>query len=265
MLPIALWSIWLHRRQLNAPHVLLPLLGSIGSVLLFLIYGEPRILPALPILLPLTLLAASGAGRMRRGAANALDWFGMMAFTIAGALVWLGAVALVFDTPPKVHRNFMRLTPDFVAHMSWSWLLALLISALWIVIIFRSRRSPWRATTHWACGVMLLWGLCATLLMPWIDYGKNYTSVANKVAAAVGHLDDSKQCIAGHNVGDAQRATLHYYADLKLQRSTTTKRCGWLLVQGKPRVLPTPGEGWNKVWEGARPGDKAERYYLFKR
>ncbi len=39
--------------------------------------------------------------------------------------------------------------------------------------------------------------------------------------------------------------------------------CRWLLVQGTRKE--TAPEGWHKVWEGHRPGDKTERLWLYRR
>jgi hypothetical protein len=39
-----------------------------------------------------------------------------------------------------------------------------------------------------------------------------------------------------------------------------------MLVQGTPETeLFQPGERWKKIWEGGRPGDKNERYRLYRR
>lgn len=263
VLPIALWSLWLQRRQFVQPHIVLPLIGCVSSLLFFLIYGEPRSLLALPMLVPLTLLAASGAGRLRRGAANAFDWFGMMTFSIVGGLIWLGGVAMVFGVPAQIQRNFTKLAPGFEAEFSLgAWAFAGLLSCLWLLLLLTARRSPWRAATHWAGGVLLMWGLVASLWMPWIDYGKSYASVD---LALHRHLPKEYNCMAGHGVGDAQRAALDYHVGIRLRYGKAAERCDWLLVQGSVGNTPTPGDTWEKVWQGGRPGDRNERYYLFKR
>ena len=262
-LPVSLWAIWLHRRQ---PHqITLPLLASLGALVWFFLYSEARNLPALPLLLPLALLAATGAARLRRGAANALDWFGMMTFTLIGVLLWLAEAALMTGTPPKLYKNITRLIPGFEPEWTvLAWLFAAVVSALWLLIIFTTRRSPWRGTTHWACGMVLIWCLFAALWIPQVDYGKSYAPMSRHIAAKL-QQDGKPNCVAGLGLGNAQRAALHYQAGLITKRGNSGKQCDWLLVQGQPRRQPAVDSSWTKVWEGARPSDREERYYLFKR
>ena len=259
-LPIALWSVWLYRRQPGL--VALPLLGSIGALAWFLLCSEARNLPALPLLLPLTLLAAAGAGRLRRGAANAIDWFGMMTFSLLGLFLWLAEAALLTGTPPKLHKNITRLIPGYDNDIGiLAWIFAAVISLLWLLIIFSSRRSPWRGITHWACGMVLIWCLFAALWIPPVDYGKSYAPMSRQIAAKI----DDKSCVASQRLGEAQRAALHYHAGLITRRGPSASACNWLLVQGQPRRIPKVDGNWTKVWEGARPSDREERYYLFHR
>jgi hypothetical protein len=74
-------------------------------------------------------------------------------------------------------------------------------------------------------------------------------------------------CIASRDLGEAQRAMLHYFGDIRTHREETSdseRRCDLLLVQGHPQAEVAP-RGWSKIWEGGRPGDKDERYRLYRR
>jgi len=62
---------------------------------LLLFLSDPREVYALPLLLPLALLAGAGVPSLRRGAANALAWFGAMSAGLLGALMWLGWFAMM--------------------------------------------------------------------------------------------------------------------------------------------------------------------------
>lgn len=262
-LPIAFWALWLHRRQPGL--IALPLAGSIGAVIWFLLCSEARNLPALPLLVPLTLLAASGASRLRRGAANALDWFGMMTFSLLGLFLWLGQAALQTGTPPKLHKNITRLIPGYDNDVSvLAWIFAALISIVWLLIIVMGRRTPWRSTRNWACGMVLIWCLSAALWIPAVDYGKRYSDMNRQIAAKVGTLAKG-QCVANIGLEDAQRAALHYHTGIITRSGDAASRCDWLLVQGQPRRAPQVDKGWTKVWDGARPSDREDRYYLYKR
>jgi 4-amino-4-deoxy-L-arabinose transferase-like glycosyltransferase len=261
-LPLALWPLWLHRRQLG--QIALPLLGSLGALVWYLLCSEARNLPALPVLLPLVLLAATGAGRLRRGAANALDWFGMMTFTLFGVLIWVAEAALLTGSPPKLHKNITRLIPGYESDISLvAWVFAAAISVLWLVIIFSSRRSPWRGTTNWACGMVLIWCVFAALWVSPVDYGKSYAAMSKQIATTLGTGEN--RCVSSQGLGNAQRAALHYHAGLITQRGRAGKQCDWLLVQGHPKRAPKVDAEWTRVWEGARPSDRDDRYYLYRR
>jgi hypothetical protein len=259
-----LWPLWFFRRQYS--QIALPLMGTLGGLVWYLLCSDPRNLPALPLLLPLTLLAAASAGRLRRGAANALDWFGMMTFTLIGIFLWLAEAALQTGTPPKLSKNITRLIPGYDSDLGIAaWVFAGVISLLWLLIIFNSRRSPWRSTTNWACGMVLIWCLFAALWIPPVDYGKSYAPMSKQIAAKIDTKSDGSSCVASQGLGDAQRAALHYHAGLITKRGASGKQCDWLLVQGQPKRKPQVGANWLKVWDGARPSDREERYYLFQR
>jgi 4-amino-4-deoxy-L-arabinose transferase-like glycosyltransferase len=163
---------------------------------------------------PLTLLAASGASRLRRGAANAFDWFGMMTFTLVAALIWLGGIAMLTGEPARVAKNFSKPAPGFVAEASPipAILLAIAASVGWIAVMLRTPRSPWRAAARWSVGLTTIWLLLMTLWLPWIDYGKTYRGVSADFRRALG---PHPGCIARRGLGLAQRASLDYFNGIR--------------------------------------------------
>jgi len=263
-LPLALWSIWLHRARLQLPGLWLPIVGCATTLLVLLLFYEPRPIPALPLLVPLILLGAAGVGRLRRGATNALDWFAMMTFTLVAALVWLGGCAINLGLPLRIANNFSRLQPGFTAYAGFvPWIIAGAISLCWFWLIISSSRSPWRGITHWAAGITLMWTLVIALWLPWVDYGKSYRSVAVALKQA---LPAKHQCILERRVGAAQRASLNYFAGIKTVHAEArgAAACDLLLEQGSEKGGPAPA-GWQKIWEGNRPGDRGERLRLYRR
>ncbi|MGH8756977.1 MAG: hypothetical protein ACRET9_02145, partial [Burkholderiales bacterium] len=56
-------------------------------------------------------------------------------------------------------------------------------------------------------------------------------------------------------------------AGIITQRSdiSGTVDCNLLLIQRKTQDHPSIGVDWEKIWEGSRPGDRNERYYLYQR
>ena len=265
-LPLSLWTLWRERHRLNEPRILIPLASFLVLLVVQTVFYEPRSLNALPLLPPLVLLAVPAAATLRRGAANAFDWFGMMTFSLVAGLIWLGWIAMVAGVPAQIAHNFVKLEPGFVAQFSASaFIAALMLSLAWLWLILRSPRSPVRGTVHWAAGMALTWGLLMALWLPWIDYGKSYRAVAASLKAAV---PADAGCIAGHDLGEAQRASFHYFAGITTIRDGTEAAapCRLFLAQGTTRIedLP-PGAGWRKIWEDRRQGDRAERFRLYHR
>lgn len=261
LLPLALWTLWLERRRLLRAETLLPLTAT-GIALLTFLIGPSKPTALLPALVPLALLAAIGAGRLRRGAANAFDWFGMMTFSLITALIWLGGIAMLTGEPARVAKNFSKPAPGFVAEVSIiATVLAIAITVGWIAVMLRTPRSPWRAAARWSVGLTTVWTLLSMLWLPWIDYGKSYRSTSADFLHALGN---SQGCIARRNLGLAQRASLDYFDGIRTTTGTAAKECRYMITQATAsteKALP----GWKLVLQTSRPGDKTERLRLYRR
>lgn len=256
ILPYGLWAAWTERRQWwRARHTAVPCFGTLLALAWFFTH-EARPLSALPLLVPLTLLATAGAHKLRRGAANAFDWFGTMTFTLIIGLIWLGGIAMWTGWPGQIARNFAKLEPGFEARFSIAaFSLALALTAGWMLALAKMPRSPWRGVILWTAGMVAMWGILVALWFPWIDYGKSYRPVAESLRRA---LPDDYGCIERRNLGLAQRAVLDYHAGLRTQAESPRTDCRWLLSAGSAPA------GWRKVWEGHRPGDRNERLRLYR-
>ena len=261
VLPLALWSLWLERKHLLKPQTAMLLAATLAALFMFFA-DTPKATALMPALVPLTLLAASGAGRLRRGAASAFDWFGMMTFTLVSALIWLGGVAMLTGEPARVAKNFSKPTPGFVAEISTiAIVLAIAATVGWIAIMLRTPRSPWRAAARWSVGLTTIWLLLIALWLPWIDYGKSYRLVSAEFRQALG---PHPGCIARRSLGLAQRASFDYFNGIRTVSSGHSRDCRYLIAQATPRTaheIP----GWTLVRETSRPGDKSERLRLYRR
>lgn len=263
--PLALWTLWARRATLLSPELFFPLAAF---VLLFagVAYLGPRqdinLLAALP---PLVVFAAHGLPALRRGAAAAFDWFGVMTFAFfSGLIIWVGYIAMMTGWPPKIANNFAKLAPGFVPQFAWlPFLTAVALTVFWLLLVLRLPPAPSRSATRWAAGVVLLWGTFATLWMPWADHLKTYRGVALQLKMK---LPPGRHCVAGRNLGVPQRAALSYHAGVQVQPPDAEPRCRYLLVQGSPKhERDSPGRGWTKLAEFGRAGDKSERYRLYRK
>jgi 4-amino-4-deoxy-L-arabinose transferase-like glycosyltransferase len=265
--PLALWSAWNLRREIRSHRIFVPLAAAVLALPAIAWLGPQQDINAIALLAPLALLGAHGVARLRRGATNALDWFGVMTFGFFTALVWVAYIAMYSGVPPKIANNFFRTAPGFTAHFELlPFVVALALTLAWLYLAFFTAPSPTRGVTRWATGVALLWGTFAMLLMPWADHIRSYRGVALQLKASI---PAGAACIAQSELATPQRAALSYHAGirtepLRARRVSELPKCRYLIVQGSPKEERSPGPGWRKIAEASRPADRGERYRLYR-
>jgi 4-amino-4-deoxy-L-arabinose transferase-like glycosyltransferase len=264
--PIAAWALWSLRRRLAEPRLFVPFAASAMMFAGIAYWGPPQDVNLILLLPPLALLAAQGALVLRRGAAGALDWFGVLVFGIFTFLLWLGYFTLLTGIPQRLADNFFfRTAPGFALEFKLlPFLVALGLLAGWLYVIFFSIRSPVRSVARWAAGIVLLWGSFAMLWMPWADYQKSYRSVALQLRSKI---PVEASCVAQRSLGISQAAALDYHGGIRPQPFDAVKpaACPLLIVQGSSKnEFDGPGAGWVKLADVGRPGDRSERYRLYR-
>lgn len=263
--PLAFWAVWWLRRRWHEPRYFVPGISSLLMVFFIAYWGPAQDVNLVPLLAPLSLLAVQGTLVLRRGAAGALDWFGVLFFGFFGAVVWFGYLVLLTGVPPRIAGNFSRMAPGFVPEVKvFALAVAVLFAAGWVYLVFFTARSPMRSILRWAAGMVLLWGTGAMLLMPWADYQRSYRNVALQLRSKI---PVGSGCIAQKSLGTSQAAVLDYYAGIRTQPFDLLRpnACPLLLVQGSPQhEYDGPGPGWSKLADVGRPGDRSERYRLYR-
>jgi len=262
--PLAIWAVWEARKKIPQAMEFQLLLVSFGVMLIALSFA-PRIndLCALPMLLPLSLLATAALFTLRRGAANALDWFGIMTFALIAILLWWGWTGLLVDSPAYITRLLKDYRPGFVPilQVNQFWI-AVFVTVLWMVLVWRVGRSIRRSIINWAAGVTLLWILAVTLWMPWLDNTKSYRPMANDFVKS---LPANFNCVSSPGLGEAQRAMLEYFAGITV-RVHPRPECDLMLVSGTGMTPHSEDPAvWKELWEGGRHGDKGEHYWLYQK
>ena len=265
--PIALWTLWRARSTGFArPEVLLPLAGFAITFAVICAAREARELYALPLLIPLALLATPAVDSLRRGAANAWYWFSVTGFTFFVIVAWFYWSGLELGLPARLHAHLHRLHPGHEPGFRLlPFTLAALYTAGWLALLAKVPRGPDRPVLIWAGGVTTIWALLAILFVSWVDTGKSYRSTVASLQQA---LPRQYQCISSRDLGEGQRAMLHYFGGIITHREEAPERrrkCDLMLVQGHPRHETPPQGAWRKIWEGGRPADKDERYRLYRR
>jgi 4-amino-4-deoxy-L-arabinose transferase-like glycosyltransferase len=270
--PFALWAIYAWRRQHHLLHIVVPLSFVGALTLLILCDPAPENGDLLKLLAPLSIMAAFGLPAMKRGAINAIDWFSVMVLTMIAIAVWVFWIGTMTGWPAQFARNAARLLPDFHPQFGpIAFLVAASATIGWFFLVhWRISRHPsvlWRAVVLSSGGLILFWVLLMTLMLPSLNYGKSYRSVAQQIAA---HLPAGGGCIAT-NVQPAQRASLAYFGGLEfagLQHS----QCQLLLLQDSVHKTDDGeiqqafrGKQWAPLWEGRRAIDRDERFRLYRR
>lgn len=265
VLPLALWSLWHHRRGWLSSELRLPLLVFLVLLGMLSLDDKNRDVLAIPLLIPLALIAAAGIDSLRRGAASALDWFGLMTFGLFATLLWLGWVAMMTGRPASLAHYIARWQNNFLPTFHWAaFLFAVVLTLAWLFLVIFSKRSPRRAVSNWAAGITLFWALLATIWLPWFDSFKSYRTLMTEIRAALPPTDD---CVASVGLGLPQRALLDYHARLVTQRLEVEPKteCRLLLVQGLNGQPPVLGDTWRQIWNGARASDHTEHFWLYQR
>ncbi len=263
-LPLAVWVVWKSRHRLaQRDDLQLPLVSFAVMLVTLSLVPDIQEAYALPMLLPIALLAAASLSMLKRGAANALDWFGLMVFALLAILMWWGWAGLLLDNQAKITHWLKDYQPSFEPALHpTAFTLAIVATVLWLILVWRMGRSMRRAVVNWAGGITLIWILSMTLWLPWLDSGKSYRNMVVSLKRAMPH---QYNCIRRENLGDGQRAMLHYFGDITTQKDVQ-KDCDLRLIQGK-KISQSMQDTthWEKIWEGSRMDDKNERYRLYRR
>lgn len=264
--PLAAWSVWRARQSLaTRADLLLPFVATVVFFVGLSLFADAREANTMPLLLPLALLGVAEIDTLRRGAASALDWFGVTTFFLLAAAIWLGWVAALTGSPEPVAAWIAREVPGFRYPFRFiPFALAALLTLIWLVVVARSLRTTRRALVNWTAGITMVWMLAMTLGLPLVDQARSYRGVAQELAT---RIPVGYQCALARDVGEAQRALLYQFASVRFMRPehSGASRCRVLVVQAHPSRIPPAEAGWSEVWRGSRPGDKSELLLLYRR
>lgn len=265
-LPIALW-IWLKDRKVIGERLglQLPLVAFCVLLAGLSLAREARDDMALPLLIPLVVVAVQALDRVPRSLASFVDWLGVVTCLFIAGLLWSGWAGVVTGVPRGAARWAARQAPGYVHELSWTaFTIAAALTLIWLIAVLRARRTHRRAIVNWCAGMTLIWMLANLLWLPAIDHVRSYRSTAAAIKSAI---PTGAECLAQIQLGDPQRAAFHYHAGLKFRPTTAFSEspCGLVLIQGVRDRQPSVPAGWKLLWEGARPGDQAERFRLYSR
>ncbi len=266
--PLALWAIVRWRSKLDLPAIALPLatLACLAVPAFFARSAdEAELLPLVP---PLAMLAAVGLPTLRRGMVSLIDWFAVTVYTVLGVAVWAYWIAFNTGFPPRMAYRASMFAPEFVP--DWVFvelLLGALATVAWLLLVrwrvSRQRPVIWRAVVLSAGGLVFTWFLLMSLWLPAFNARNTYRDIGLGVRE---HVAATDACIETRGLGPAERASIYYFAEPRLD--PPGEACPWLLIEDEGPVAfaePGPIDGARLVWSGKRRDRIDERFRLYRR
>ncbi len=227
--PLALWRCAQHWRQWQGHPLLGPALFALVWLGVLSASATSRGLYALPILVPLSLLAAAPAPRDASepgaGLSGAGRPDGRPPDPAAGRLtrrLWLGAMAIALCGSAAVAAwgGLSRLLPAAAGMLPVMTGLALLTAGLcagWIGWIRRmaAHGAPPDGALATAVSLTLLF---AAALAAWLPTADQRTGFREAFITLAPVLRETEGCVASLELGESERGMLDYYVDLRTRR-----------------------------------------------
>ena len=266
--PLALHATWRARRDLAARPELLLLLAEFAVVLGVLsLSRQARDIYVLPLLLPLSVLALPGLMSVGHKTTQVLSTVGIAVFLVLGLVVWISWAALDLSIPNALHARLIGFQPSYTPVFNLAGLgCAVALTTGWLWVALRFPRNKARPAVMWIAGMTMVWGLASVFFIRYFDTGNSYREMIAELKA---RLPVDYQCMASHNLGEPQRAMLHYFGGILTYRDDqarpNTRSCDLMVVQGFASQMYQPDNRWERIWEGSRPGDRKELYRLYRR
>jgi len=264
--PLAVWSLWRGgRAAVRKPKIQLPLLFFVATLAVLSLAGQRRSNYAPPLLLPLAVLAVGSVISLSEKATRALNRISFTLFSVLAVAVWFAWSALFTGFPSKildaVHKPLPGYVPSFHAFL---FAVALLATLSWLVLILRHRGDNRFVVVPWAAGVALVYLLGMTLWLPVTNANMSYRRDFAGLREALG---PNPGLVGGRNVGEPQRAMLHYFAGVRVAKKEIRGPvdCRWIIIQGTTkagREPKPPDAAWHLVWQGTHHN---ELFRLFRR
>ncbi|HEX9136190.1 MAG TPA: glycosyltransferase family 39 protein [Nitrospirota bacterium] len=251
----AFWSIWFFRRSWREhPLFQVPLVAFIVMLVILSASSTNRALYAVPLLLPITLIAVPGINLLPQKSKIIANRASVLLFGSLGLLLWFGWFAMMTGSPAILAQKLHEFQPDYIPSVN-SFLLvaAVLYSLAWLFAVIRITRSPDYAVVNWALGLVLVWELTMTLWLPALNAGSSYRAAFLSLKKS---MPVAYSCLASQGLGESERAMLEYFTGLQTRRIEIfgLGNSDLLLEQrsGKAQAS-TVSPAWQKIWEFRHP------------
>lgn len=257
-------------RKCRRPGVAVPLLFSALGLAVLQASATSRYLYLLPFTAPLAVLGVRGLLLLPPRGLDGIQWGLRGLFSALLILVW----GIYLLSLPAATRSWLTplgtwLPMDFVMPVQP---LALVFAVALTVLWLRRRcgypsHRPLAVALEWLSGMVLVWSLAFTLLLPWMEAAKGYQGVYRRMSASLAGKWQPGDCMASYELGESEAPMLYYFTGILHQPVTAlpqAERCRWLLAETRGAPMPPPS-GWVLFWRGSREGDMSEHLTLFER
>ncbi len=268
VLPLALWAVWRSRTSLRRrPELLFPVAAFLTMFCVLSASASVRALYALPLLLPLSLLAVPGATMLTERAQTLIGRASLLFFGLFVTADWaLYATSLAGRrgwTASLLEDLFAGAVPRLVLPLLAA---AILLTAAWLLFTAIALRSRVPAALSWAAGVVFAWSIAVAHWMPAIDAVTSDRAAFRSLQQA---LPADSKSIASLGLGDSERGMLDYVAQIRTTRLEVCSHCVYdlLLVQSPVKPWkPGPGQGWKILWQYRKSDEDEQGYFtLYQR
>ncbi len=270
-LPLALWKVWTSRKSWRSlpPAVVLPLTGFLVMFGVLSMSSSIRVLYALPMLLPLSLLASVEADNLGDRARKILNAVLLVFFGLIAAVLWGGWLVMVSGWPVGAAHKLLTLQPDYRPSVDGFLLvLAIMYTIALTAAVVCFIRAGYHPVLNWTTGMTLAWALLMTIWLPWFDAGSGYRQLFSSLRES---LPARHGVIGSFGLGESERGLLEYYAGVRTRRlevNNDLKDVDLLLMEtGSVPLDPPTRASWRLLWERKRPnsGRAKEIFRLYQR
>ena len=276
--PLALWSLWIWRRQIADwrfmhRHLWLPILFAVLALVNTVITSpaDRALLLGLPAF---AALAAFALPTFRRAMAALIDWFTLLFFSVAAITIWVIWFAVHTGYPAKPAANVARIAPEFVAAFSWPlFIVAALATIAWCALVFwrakRNRPEIWRSLVLPAGGTVLSWILMMSIWLPMLNYGRSYAPQMQAIARVL-PAPEQAGCVLFTWLSRSQIVALQAQGGWQLRpmHDAGASSCQWLVLPLEmQRATEAMGltDDWDKRAVVPRPTDKNAEIVIYQR
>lgn len=267
-LPLAAYAVWTSRRTLRHDSATLALLTL--TIVLFAVLSVSRTarqIYALPLLVPLAIVAVPAVRALPARWADRWHRAQGVIFAVLLSALWLVGTALHAGVPTHLQERLLALRPGYEPHLAaWTLAVAVAYTLGWIILQRRLRMHPERVAYGWVTGLVAAWGVGVCFLLGWVDAGKTYRPVMTAIAR---QMPPTAHCLASSDLGEPQRAMLHYFGGLRTRRLEVDPHaleCDIVLVQfRRGEAAWRPDGRWEEIWDGGRSGRSDDVFVLFQR